>query len=271
MDLTEETFRALARSSPWRWRSVHLVREVGGPVGEGGVEAWVRRPHLMRVLADGEVHVVRKRPTQFARYGGARPDELTMAADVTPVRDTDGLVLVRPDSAVVGFDDPMWQSYDWVAMLDPVELADGDPWRDLVSGEEVEPREAEVEPYPQLDWPTSPPAAGTILSDLRSHDRHGRETWWARVVPTQAYEPRCSCCPLLPSEVAARLEYGSEDTPFVPTLEYPEAHEVALDVETGICVQIRAAGGPAPGLVHDLRILAVDEDYGDEFFAPHGP
>ena len=73
MDLTEETFRALARSSPWRWRSVHLVREVGGPVGEGSVEAWVRRPHLMRVLADGEVHVVRERPTQFARYGGARP------------------------------------------------------------------------------------------------------------------------------------------------------------------------------------------------------
>lgn len=269
MEPTEETFRALARSSPWRWRSVHLVREDGGPAGEGRVEAVIRRPHLMRVVAEGEVHVVREGPTQVARYtrdGSGDLLALPTAADVTPVLDAHGLVLVRPDSAVVGLDDPMWQSYDWVATLDPVELADGSPWRDPETGANVEAPPLAPEPYPDLDWQTCAPVPGTLVSGLLADDRHGRATWWARVEPTQAYEPRCSCCPLLPSEVADRLEHDEEGSPFVPGREYPQAHDVALDVATGICVEIRAVGGPTPGLVHDVRILAVDEPYGDELF-----
>jgi hypothetical protein len=269
MELTEQSFRALARSSPWRWRSVHLVREVGGPVGEGDVEAVIRRPHLMRVVADGEVHVVRDGPTRVAPYtrdGRSGPVDVPTAADVRPVLDADGLVRVRPDSAVVGLDDPMWQSYDWVAMLDPVELADGSPWRDPATGADVETPPLAPEPYPELDRPTRVPVPGTLVSDLRAGDRHGRATWWARVVPTWAYEPRCSCCPLLPSEVADRLEHDEEGSPFVPGREYPSAHDVALDAATGICVEIHAVGGPRPGIVHDVRIHAVDEAYGDELF-----
>ena len=81
---------------------------------------------------------------------------------------------------------------------------------------------------------------------------------------------RCSCCALLDSEVADRLEYDEEGSPFVPGRGYPQAHDVALDVATGICVEIHAVGGPTPGLVHDVRILAVDEPYGDELFVERG-
>jgi hypothetical protein len=35
----------------------------------------------------------------------------------------DGLVAVRPDG--LSYDAPMHEGHDWVAMLDPVELADG--------------------------------------------------------------------------------------------------------------------------------------------------
>lgn len=271
MNLTEETFRALARSSPWRWRSVHLVREVGGPVSKGGVEAWIRRPGLMRVVADGEVHVVREAPDRVVRYAEegspmAGPVELPRAGAIEPESDSDGFVAIRPADAVVSLGDPMWQSYDWVAMLDPVELGDGSAWRDPDTGADIEAQCPAVEPYPGLDWPTTVPNPGTVLSALRQADHRGRPTWWATAVPTRAYEPRCSCCPLLHSEVADWLEYDTEDAPFVPTVEYPQAHEVALDVETGICVAIRAIGSPTPGVVHDVRIIAVDEDYGDELF-----
>lgn len=271
MDLTEESFRALARSSPWRWRSVHLVRGVGSPVGEGSVEAWIRRPGLMRVVADGEIHVVRETPDRnvpLTEEGSpmAGPVELPAAGAIEPEWDSDGFVAIRPADAVFSLDDPMWQSYDWVAMLDPVELGDGSAWRDPATGDDIEARHPTVEPYPNLDWRTPMSNPGTVLSSLRSADRRGRLTWWATAVPTRAYEPRCSCCPLLPSEVADRLEYEGHDTPFVPTVEYPQAHEVALDVETGICVAIHAIGGPTPGVVHDVRIIAVDEDYADELF-----
>lgn len=283
MELTEQTFRALARSSPWRWRSVHLTRVAGGPATEGRVEAWIRRPHLMRVVAHGEVHVVREEPDRAMRYlleeipaergwwPGLRRPTPDVAQDpavgeVAPVLGAEGLVTVRPPDGIGAEDAPMWQSYDWVAMLDPVELADGSPWRDPGSGAEIEPRHHEVEPYPQLDWPTPLAPPGTTVSDLRVAERHGRATWWARVVPTRAYEPRCSCCPLLDSEVADRLEYDCEESPFVPYRAYPKAHDVALDVDTGICVEILAVGGPEPGRVHDVRIHAVDEEYGDELF-----
>ena len=51
---------------------------------------------------------------------------------------------------------------------------------------------------------------------------------------------RCSCCALLDNEVADRLEYDEEGSSFVPGRGYPQAHDVALDVATGICVEIHA-------------------------------
>ncbi|WP_068258469.1 hypothetical protein [Janibacter limosus] len=203
MDLTEETFRDLARTSPWRWRSVHLVRESEGPPSVRGVEAWIRRPDLMLVVDEG-THVVRGATDEVEAERGT---------------------------------DPMWESYDWVAMLAPVELADGEDDR-----------------------------PGTTLTDLRQSQRRGRLTWWTRAVPTDAYWPRCGCCPLLWSEVSDRNEYGSDDTPFVPTADYPTSYEVALDVESGICVEVSHVGGDRPSPDLDVTILAVNEEYPDALF-----
>ena len=202
MELTDETFRELARSSPWRWRSVHLLRESGGPPPDGEVEAWIRRPDRMRVAYDGGVHIVRHATDEVDAERGT---------------------------------DPMWQSYQWVAMLAPVELADGQD------------------------------APGTVLANLRETQRRGRRTWWANAVPTEAYFPRCGCCPLLWSEISDRGEYGGEN-PYLSTPDHPTSYEVALDVETGICVALHAQGGTPLSPDLEVTVLAVDELYPDDFF-----
>jgi hypothetical protein len=60
----EDDFRALARSSPWRFTTLHLThhRSDPGPAGRPSpwpVEAWLTRPWHLRVrTADGHVEEV---------------------------------------------------------------------------------------------------------------------------------------------------------------------------------------------------------------------
>jgi hypothetical protein len=140
----------------------------------------------------------------------------------------------------VGYDDPMFQDYAWVAMLDPVELADGEGDR-----------------------------AGTTLERLGTVEHHGRAAWEAVVRPTEAYAPRCSCCALLFSEKSERL-VADEGGPTVgaqePEFVFADAHLVRLDVDTGVCVYSEQLGGDHSGWGHDVRIEAVDEAMPDELF-----
>ncbi|GAB3115761.1 hypothetical protein GCM10027055_24210 [Janibacter alkaliphilus] len=282
MELTERTFRGLARSSPWRWQSVHLVRHAHGGAPEEAVigarvEAWIRRPGLMRVVADGRTEVFRERARAAARYStrtwgrGGRRRTLARPGTVIPAVDADGLVTVRPPDTVVDLDDPMWQSYAWIAMLDPAELADGDPDRDPALPAGAEPPPLDPDPYPWAGWPSYAAPVGVEVSDLRETERAGRRTWWARAVPTSAYQPRCSCCPLLPSEVADRIEAEDGGPPLDPGVSYPASFEVALDVGTGICVAVhpqlpstRSLDAEDSGF--DVEIRAVDLDLPKGFF-----
>lgn len=151
---TEDTFRALARSSPWRFTALHFIRRTRL---DGDVECWLHRPGRLRVRdADGE-RVIEEEAITL-------PD---------PVLRPDGLVASRPRAYTHDIGDPMWDNYVFVSMLDPEELS-----------------------------------ADVTLSDLRSEPRAGRETWWARAVPEDGYEPRCGCCPLLWSRVTDWVEYG---------------------------------------------------------------
>lgn len=100
----------------------------------------------------------------------------------------------------------MWQSHDWVAMLDPVELSH------------------------HVD-----------LLDLRATSPGGRETWWAVARPVEGYEPRCGCCPLVFSEISERDEHGDGWVPSVDT-GYPSSYDVALDVGTGVVVSAQVRG-----------------------------
>lgn len=127
----------------------------------------------------------------------------------------------------------MYQSYRWVAMLDPAELAD-----------------------PYWDEPTGEPPVR--FTDVTTIEHHGRPAWQAIGVPTWSYAARCACCPLLDSGPAA----AKADEVFGHVTgrsgEDEVGHLVVLDVQTGICVLTRQLGGDGEGSGHDLTIEAVD-------------
>jgi hypothetical protein len=221
-----EDFRALARSSPWRWSTLRFtVRWSLDPHRTQPLRAWLRRPDRLRVETDGGalLQVVR----EPSRDG----------ATVAPERRPDGLVARRPSPWQLLLDDPMYQSYFWVAMLDPVELADG---RDDDGAAEV----------PGLD-----------VDEVATMEHGGRPAWEAVVRTTPRYEPRCGCCSLLRDRRIDVLEWGKAMLD-----DYPEAYRVRLDVGTGVCVRTEAVGGSVAGQGHDLRIEAVDEPMDDALF-----
>ena len=238
VELTEDSFHALARSSPWRWTSVHLVHRSGivGPGVGDHVEAWLTRPDGVRVVGADGAPIANSldsqrpdgRPTQRWRPG-------------MPSYRPDGLVARRPrdgawDDTMLG-DDLFWHNYYWVAMLDPVELSHH-----------------------------------VAASDLRIDEVAGRPAWRAHLEARPGYEPRCggNCCELLYSEVALRADFP--DPAEVPEAwrgrAYPEAYDVALDVQIGVVVRCLPVGGAedSPWLEND--ILEVDADL-DEPFAPY--
>jgi hypothetical protein len=173
VDLTVDAFHALARSSPWRWRSLHFRhRDDRSP---DGVEAWIVRPGWIRVQEPGwRSPRIRQDKVDdgglVVAYASDDPDVVPppppsprWARDVTPVWRPDGLVAERPWDPYVRYDDPIHGDYTWVAMLDPEELSHH-----------------------------------VALTDLEVSQRRGRETWWATVRALEGYEARCpGCCDLL--------------------------------------------------------------------------
>jgi hypothetical protein len=224
---TEDRFRALARSSPWRFRTLHLTRT---DARGGLVEAWLERPGHLRVRTDdGRTEVVRGLPYTLS---AVRPDGTVavpwrrrLPADVAVELDEDGLVVDRPPRHTVDADDPMWRDYTWVAMLDPVELA-----------------------------------TGTTVHELARTTRHGRETWWARMSAAEGYDPRCSCCPLLWGEVSEGLETAAGAPPgrLEEGVSFPESWLVGLDAGTGVVVSLRPLGGDRDDLGFEVTLHEVD-------------
>jgi hypothetical protein len=157
------------------------------------------------------------------------PPRLRFPHEVAPERRPDGLVAVRPSDDEVAYDDPMWQSYDWVAMLDPVELSHH-----------------------------------TTVDGLRDHERDGRRTWSARMRAAEGYEPRCGCCALLWSFISDRDEEADEDRRDEwrprPGVVYPDAYDVALDVQTAVVVDLHPLGGNREDLGFSVRLRDVDAD-----------
>ncbi len=244
-----DTFAALARSSPWRWSTLRFT--VGWPADRYRIEtlrAWLRRPDDLRVeTLDGEFRqVVHERRTTVAVMSFPPTAETSRSypwpaeeAAPAPGSRADGLIGVRPPW--LSYDAPMYRDYSWVAMLDPVELADG---RDPDSGE--------------------PADRALVLDDVHEVEHAGRPAWEAVVRTTPAYDPRCGCCPLLRSREVDLHEYGDDSD--VLLTAYPEAYLVRLDVGTGVCVLTEEIGGLSPGRGHDLRIEAVDEPMADGLF-----
>jgi hypothetical protein len=222
-----DDFQALARSAPWRWSTLHFTHR-GNANAFAAVEAWLVRPErlLVRHAAGRERH-------DGWPYGSSGEAEMLWPTAFGPVRRGDGLVAERPDDWRIRWGDPMYTNYQWVAMLDPVELSHD-----------------------------------VSVRDVRVGERLGRPTWEARVTALDGCDPRCSCCPLIRSEVADRYEYddGSGTWRPPPGRAYPTAYDVALDVETAVVVRSEAIGGDRPGLDFEVEIHEVDADL-DAVFA----
>ncbi|GAA1759670.1 MAG TPA: hypothetical protein PKH97_14700 [Tetrasphaera sp.] len=239
---TADDWRALARSAPWLWQSVEFELDwptLHWPKKSGpALHARLRRPsdvRVTRVERPGENLADRARPAGHD-FGPQPPDR---PATLRP----DGLVLTRT-SGTDGDDHGLYfHNYYWLAMLDPYELADGHEW--------------------VPDDPADPDGPGRLVTvpgadveEVATTERYGRETWWARLRPTTAYEPRCSCCALLYGEIAERQDYGGElrARDEDPGYAYSTQWLVGLDRATGLPVSVEALDGRAPG--HTMRILA---------------
>lgn len=252
-----DTFRALARSSPWLWSTLRLDREVvRRDAPDGHVRAWIRRPGRMRVEQSGLPSYAVDESAEVGSniaWIGATSDGSSWEPPTPrspqdplapqPQRRDDGLVSVRPDGFEVVYDDPMHENYLWVAMLDPVELADG-------RTDDGEPTDDAPVEFLQL----------TEVSFA------GRASLEAILRPTTAYDPRCSCCPLLHGEVSDTRDEQSGAPPH-PPMRYADAYRVVLDVATGICVSMHEIGGDDDGAGFDVTIGEVDADYPDTLFA----
>ena len=231
--LTVERFRRLARSSPWRWQALEFHwSEYRG----ARRHAWIRRPGDLRVEdADGELVEVSRgtKPFPGAHYKsdhGWEPMPGRWPSQIEPVYADDGLVAEVPDAIDIDYDQPFFGNYHWVAMLNPLELADRVHDRDNQQAVPVE------------------------LRDLTVVEHHGRPAWQATAQPTAAYDPRCDCCPLLIGEFDYELDAWNPGPPSV----------VRLDAETGVCVRIVCEGHVAL----DMEIVGVDRPFADDLFTP---
>jgi hypothetical protein len=233
---TEDEFRALARSAPWLFTTLHFTHRRRD--GRGATQAWLSRPGRLRVrLADGREHVQLSTPWnngRIIRDGREFEDIRPWAQQFNPTWRPDGLVAERPADPRLDADDPIWGSYDWVAMLDPEELSHH-----------------------------------THVTDLATTSREGRETWWAEVAADDGYQPRCGCCPLLWGAISERDEGAAGGPTWIhhhPDVDYPTAWLIGLDRQTGIVVDCTPIGGDRPDSGFIVTIHEVDDPMPDALF-----
>ncbi|MGA9869974.1 MAG: hypothetical protein WBQ44_02325 [Rhodococcus sp. (in: high G+C Gram-positive bacteria)] len=206
------------------------------------MHAWIRRPGSLRVeTADGAIIEIIRDAVPFAGTmmtysdGVSRQPQARWASDTIPEFDADGLVSALPsdtESRLVDWDDPFYENYRWIAMLNPIEIVRS--------------------PHDHSITETV-----TVLSDVRAVEHHGRPAWQVIARTTDKYDARCECCPLL----SGHWDYAHKRwVPGPPVI-------VRLDVQTGICVYVGSApGGSANGSDMDVRILGVDLSMPDSLF-----
>lgn len=226
---TADAFHALARSSPWRWTTLHFRHR---SAFNGPCEAWVHRPgELLVRLPDGTEHRESGLPYSssvsvvFSSSAGSPAPpvpERRLPHEATPAYRPDGLVAARPDEFGVDYDDPMYGNYSWVAMLDPVELSHH-----------------------------------VAVTNLRAEEVGGRPAWRADLRAEPGYAPRCggNCCELLYSEAGRVCEVDDPADAYIgPGADYPDHYDVALDLQTGVVVRCLPIGGApgAPWLENDI-------------------
>ncbi len=246
----EETFRALARSSPWLWRTLRctVTQQDRRRPDRAPVRAWLRRPHDLRAECDGQVCCVDGRPAGWSAVLTSDGRHAEPPGSEPPVRRPDGLVAWRDPLDVSEHDVPLtpWTGYEWVAYFDPRELADGRD-EDPCAGDA--------------------PPPGTTVRDVRAITHRGRPALAAEVAPGDGYEPRCSCCALLFTDpVAERLRKELGDPRVADGRRLATNYLALLDVATGVLVSLTQLDGDQAGDGVEIAIEAVDEQMPDGLF-----
>ncbi|WP_394941526.1 hypothetical protein [Psychromicrobium sp. YIM B11713] len=228
MELTADGFRALCRSSPWKWRSLRFhVRWLPDSPSALAVNAWLRRPHALRIEAlDGSVlhstaGINDSKDSLFT--SGSRKPWLLPPHLVTPGYQADGLVRRRPEALYgePGYGISQSAAALFSAWLDPVELAGNAPV--------------------PLEFPFANVADPEELSLV---DHEGREAVETVLKPNPSYRPaQADAAILFPGRTALRI-----------------------DTETGICVASQSLEGETAGQGHWISIHAVDEYMLDDLF-----
>ena len=232
---TPQQWRALARSSPWLWRRAHFLLRRDA---DEQVEAWLDRRVGLRTEHGGVVvtsDFERRSSAWFGWDENGRPASGTtvepVAWEVAVERDDDGLLRHRPDDYPQA-EDLLWRDYRFVAMLDPVELADP-------------------------DQSASGPA--TLIEQVTMTVRRDRETWWAELSEADGYDPRCTCCALLDGARAARLQADEGGHVAASTQPLPSRWRVGLDRATGIVVSLTPLDGVSLAGGFEVDLLDVEE------------
>lgn len=224
--ISANSFRALCRSSPWRWQSLRFTLRSAAENAET-VSAWLRRPLALRVeAADGTLlrstaGLNDSKDSLFT--SGSRKPWLLPPHLVTPVFDEQGLVRRRPEAAYgePGFGVETVSAEHFSSWLDPVELAG-------------------KAPVP-LDFPFSNVTEPGPIT-LVQHE--GRPAWETVLSPNASYQPTFAQAPIL---FAGRTA-------------------IRIDLGTGVCVASQSLDGETAGSGHWLTILAVDEYMLDDLF-----
>ena len=144
----------------------------------------------------------------------------------------------------------MLADYRWVAMLDPVELAEG-----FGRG---------------LPIPSRAPSRSMRCGrSITTAGRPGRR-WCVPPRRTIPAAPAAPCCSRQSqAREAAAGEPGVVGEP--SGYHYADAHRVTLDVGTGVCVRSEGVGGTRSGWSHEVAVEAVDEPMGDALFSERRP
>lgn len=228
MELTADSFRALCRSSPWKWRSLRFqLRWLPEDAATPAVKGWIRRPLALRIEAlDGTVlqstaGLNDSKDSLFT--SGSRKPWLLPPHLVTPVYQNDGLVRRRPEAQYgePGFGLDELSAARFSAWFDPVELAGNAPV--------------------PIEFPF---ANVTEAEGLSIVDHEGREAVEAVLTANLSYQP---------STPGAALLFAGRTA-------------VRIDTETGVCLASQGLDGMNAGLGHWLSILAVDEYMLDDLF-----
>lgn len=263
---TEAAFRQLAQDSHRLWSTLefrHTKPE------RGTVHAWLRRPYDLRVEApDGTVTVETQRPGAPGAgwqlsFAGSPDDAIVRQAEAALYAGTEPPAGVEVSWTEPADDDPMYENYEWVAMLQPRELGRGE-WHDQGRGDGL------GNPTASTTTDTSKPAPGVVIHRVWAGVRHGRQTWRAEVTPDPgSYEPQCGCCPLLFNAATEAMEYGNDSRPSQregTNFTHSTRFEVAIDVQTGVCVGVSHLDGSEIGESLAVQIASVNVPMSDSVF-----